>query len=376
METPIFVSVDPEAILKEIIASYESLSGTTCQPSQPEYLIATNLAYHKALVLNRINEACKSQLLDLSNAPVTDYLAALLGVTRLPASSAVCTCRFNLVEGHLQVLLPAGTRVSSTDGNVIFETINDITIPEGTNAVDMSMICQSEGMIGNGYSIGSISVLQDPYAFVSSVSNIDISYGGAETESDQELIARVKLAPSRFSVAGSKNAYIYWAKTASSSIIDVKVLTYSEDNTIDPGEVDIYPLISSSSSDQEAINDLVENVLSSENIRPLTDIVVIKTPVKIEYSIQIDIIQNKDATSTLIATIYNALKKYTDDQALGLGLDIIGSKLEALSLVTGVYDADATIASTLGTIENNNLIVLDSQYAVCTGITINITGTR
>ena len=373
MNTPTFVSVDPVAILDEILANYESLSGTTCYPGQPEYLICTSLAYQKALLLNRINETGKALLLDLSSAPVTDYLASLLGVTRLTASKAACTLRFTLVTGHLQVLIPAGTRVASTDGEIVFQTIDDKIVPVGVDVVDIVSECQTAGISGNGYGIGTISVLQDPYAFISSVSNLEITYGGAAEESDAVLKERVKQAPSQFSVAGSRDAYIFWTKSASSAVIDVAVLTYSEDNTIQFGQVDIYPLLSDP-SESTAINAIIAEVLSSDKVRPITDTVVVNTPDIIEYSLSIDVIEQKGiSNAALTSLIYNAVKSYTDSKSLLLGNDIVASKIEALSMLDGVYDANVTITST-GTITNNNLIVPANKVCKCIDITINISG--
>lgn len=373
MDIPNFVTVAPAKILDEILADYQSLSGTTCYPAQPEYLICTCLAYHKALLLNRINETGKSVLLDLSSSPVTDYLAALLGVTRLTASKAACTLRFTLVTGHLQVLIPAGTRVASSDGAIIFETVDDATVPVGTNTVDIVSECQTSGIDGNGYAIGTITVLQDPYAFISAVTNLEITYGGSAEETDAILIERVKQAPSQFSVAGSRDAYLFWTKSASSAVIDVSVLTYSEDNTIPFGQVDVYPLLSSS-SDQAAVNAIIAETLSSETVRPLTDTVVVKTPVVIEYSLLISVTQQKGISNPALTNlIYNAVKSYTDAKSLLLGADIVASKIEALSMLDGVYDADVTITST-GTITNNNLIIPANKVCKCTEITINISG--
>ena len=371
MITPRFIEVDPDIILQEIVTNYEDLTGTNIYPGQPEYSICTAIAYQKVLTLNKINESSNALLLDLSSAPVTDYLAALIGVTRLGPSNAVCTLRFNLVPGHLQVLLPLGTRVASTDGSVIFETSDDVTIPVGVDQVDVTSICQ--GIQGNGCAIGTISVIQDPYAFVASVSNIDVSSGGSDAETDAELIARVKLAPAQFSVAGSRNAYEYWTKTASPTIIDVSIMTYEDDEDILPGHVNIYTLLDSGIP-SPAMNAIIQEVLSSENVRPLTDTVVVLSPTVVEYSIEINITMDKVYPSDLVSKIYTALETYTSHVGSKIGTDVIASKLEALSLISGVYDADAVITS-LGTMYNNNLLISKSSIAVLTGITINEIGT-
>ena len=339
MEAPIFVQTDPQVILAEIITDFQNLTGRTIYPAQPEYAICSCLAYHKSLTLSRVNEAGKSMLVDYATYPVLDYLAASYDIQRLEATKAVCTLRFTLVSGHLEVVLPVGSRVISTDGNAIFETIEDTTIPVGTDTVDVLAECQTSGDVGNDYGVGAISVLQDIYAYITEVGNIDITSGGASEETDVQLRERVKLATSKFSVAGSRNAYIFWAKTASPLIVDVAISTLEDylpissysawvddtayekgewvtsggvlfcciadfTSTTDPilditnwitaGDVLVYALLQDGELPSPSLNTTIEELLNAENIRPLTDNVRVLSAVDAEYDLSIDIVKYTD----------------------------------------------------------------------------------
>lgn len=374
LKEPVFAETNPSVILTQVLKDFTDMTGKVLNPAQPEYIIASCIAYHKALTMNRINEAGKAMLVDFSTAPVLDYLAALFNIIRLPAQGAVCTLGFDIVPGHMQVVIPLGTRISSTDGNVVFATDDDITVPVGTDYVEITATCETTGTAGNGYKVGDINQLQDPYAYISSVNNIDITAGGSDEESDAELRARIKLATSQYSVAGSRNAYIFWAKSADPSIIDIAVATYEDDNNIPFGEVDIYALLKDAGIPTSAINNKILDILSSETIRPLTDTVVVKSPATISYSLTVDIVKYPEAQASLTNILYQRLNDFGVSKKQKLGMDIIETEIEALCRIDGVYDVSVTITSDGHPLTGRNLIVNPWEVAILDIISITLTG--
>lgn len=371
---PVFAEINPSVILTQVLKDFTDMTGKVLNPAQPEYIIASCIAYHKALTMNRINEAGKAMLVDFSTAPVLDYLAALFNITRLPAQGAACTLGFGIVPGHMQVVIPLGTRISSTDGNVVFATDDDITVPVGTDYVEITATCETAGTAGNGYKVGDINQLQDPYAYISAVNNIDITAGGSDEESDAELRARIKLATSQYSVAGSRNAYIFWAKSADPSIIDIAVATYEDDNNIPFGEVDIYALLKDAGIPTLAINEKILSILSNETVRPLTDTVVVKSPTAISYSLTVDIVKYPEATASLTNILYQRLNDFGVSKKQKLGMDIIETEIEALCRIAGVYDVSVTITSDGHPLSGRNLIVNPWEVAILDIISITLTG--
>lgn len=420
---PIFVNSDPATILTAILADFEALGGVPIMPAQPEYIIASAIAYRESLAMNRINAAGKAMLVDFSTAPVLDYLAALFNIVRLPAQGAVCTLQFTIVTGHLQVVIPLGTRVSSSDSKAVFTTNDDVLVAIGINVVTITATCQTTGNSGNNYAIGNVNTLLDPYAYISSVQNLDITSGGADDETDDELRSRVKLDTSKFSTAGSTNAYIYWAKTANPLISDVQISTLGDylpigsisayDNThtygvndfvtesgivavcikaatvgihpitdqinwIKAGEVHVFALLNNGEIPTTAINNSISQLLPAENIRPLTDVVVVQDPTEIIYTLEVDIVKYTDADGpTLISSISSILNAFAVEKKQKLGLDIVATYIESIGRITGVYDLTATITIVSGsTLVGRNISVSPWQVAKLqtSGLTINITG--
>ena len=126
--------------------------------AQFEQLLLNIVVFAEVRILNRFNAGMAQMLYQFSTAPVLDYIAGLVAVERLPASSAGCTVRFTLVEGHGTVLIPEGTRVSSSDGVVIFRTTEDVIVESDTLTVDVQAQADTPGEVGNGRRV----VVDDP----------------------------------------------------------------------------------------------------------------------------------------------------------------------------------------------------------------------
>lgn len=138
-----------------------------------------------------IDQGCKMNLLKYATGPYLDNLAALFGLSRLPAQPSYAKVLFTLSMPQPGVtVIPAGTRVS-TAGNIFFMTQADLQIPAGGLNVEGNVVSTRTGADTAGLSVGQINVLVDPVSFVKSAVNIEKSQGGADIESDSNLRYRV-----------------------------------------------------------------------------------------------------------------------------------------------------------------------------------------
>lgn len=378
MTLPVLLEANSDNELNATIQIWEALAEKVLIPGQPDYLLAAILAYNKYLLIQRCNAAFASMLIDYSTAPNLDYLVALLGVTRTAPQPATCTLRFTLVPGHGDLTLSAGTRVSSTDGKAVFEVDFNTLVDSEINSIDVTATCQTDGIIGNDYDIGTVSTIMDVQPYFSSCENTDVTSGGVEAETDEELRSRSKTASSIFSVAGPREAYIYFTKTVSPLICDVAIITATEDPGIAPGEVDVYALLDGGEIPNEALNTLIEATLSADNVRPLTDTVVVASPTAVEFTLTVNVTRltsYAEPSSTIIATIETALEAFKIAKYSKLGLDIIASEIEAVCRVEGVYDIDLTITPPVGrSLTGRNLVIGLNEFGKMTAATVTVTG--
>lgn len=359
---PNFVERDPAVIMAEAKSQLEELLGRELLPAQVEHLLLQFVVYRETLLNNRFNAGMAQMLYQFSTAPIIDYIAALVAVERLPEAFAGCTVCFTLVPGHSAVVIPEGTRVATSDNQVIFEVADDILIPANTNSVTTAVIAESTGKAANGYAPGTVNKILDPLAFVSTVSNITVTGGGSDKETDEALRERIRLAPSQFSTAGSKSSYVYHAKSANAGIIDVSVTSPL------PGVVMIVPLAVEDVGGYAQIISNVYDACSPDTVRPLTDTVIVVAPTEKKYTIEVNLTLYSNADATLAeSAVARALADYTAGKACKLGLDIVRTHIAQICRIAEVYDVTVVSPSA-------NILVEEDEVPVCGGVKIHITG--
>jgi phage-related baseplate assembly protein len=345
-----------------MIAQYETDTGKVLQPAQVERLVINMVAYREMVIRNAIQDAAKQNLVAFARAPMLDYLGELVGVTRTPALEATVLIRFNATTtAHSGIVIPAGTRVQTRDGKLVFATTADKSLPAGAGFGLATLRCQTAGDAGNGYAPADVNVILDPVAGISGVEQASStpSGGGADEETDDQLRKRIKLAPDQFSVAGSKGAYRYYALSASADVIDVAVTSPNG------GIVNVY-LLTSAGLPSSQVKSLVSATLSADKVRPLTDTVQVLDPTPRSWSLNatIQLYPTADPSTTLAAA-QAAAQAYADGVKAKLGKDVVPSQIVSALSVDGVYQVIVSSPSA-------SVVVAENEFASATSVTVNL----
>ena len=344
---------------------YEETTGEsiTLYPGDSMRILINSFALQLYQCYQYINNAGKQNLLKYSSGAYLDNLGAFRGVTRLSADPAVVTVRFTLSSPQTTVVsIPKGTRVSGGD-EIYFATDDYSEILPGGTHKDVPCTCLTKGSVGNAYEVGQLNVLVDPITYVASVSNITASSGGSDVEDDASFRERIFIAPSSYSVAGPREAYIYHMKSFSTLISDVKVQMTA------PGYVDVRVLLEDGEIPDTSFLTEAEKFLSDSAIRPLTDNVTVQAPDVVNYTLEVTyyiLQENSNAVETIKATVESAIEYYKTWQKAKIGRDINPSKLTNLMIAAGakrVVITDPIYTSTSST-----------AVAICTNTTINYGG--
>ncbi len=288
------------------------------------------------------DNAGKNGLLKYATGEYLENLGALKGITRLDASGATVTIRFTMSSARASVTpIPAGSRVTSGD-SIYFETNEYAEIPIGNTYIDVQATCSTAGTEGNGYAIGEINVMVDPVPFVDSVSNTTIPANGRDTETDDELRARIYAAPESYTTGGTGGAYEYLVREHDTSILDVKVTSPS------PRVVQIVALLNGGEiPSTQYINDL-SNYISDPSRKMLTDEIVVQAPAVRSYNISLTYYINesdKSKASTIQAGVNNAVEAYKLWQKGKIGRDLNPNELMKRILAAGAKRAVITAPS-------------------------------
>lgn len=327
---PNFIERDPDVITQEWIAAYEEKSGKVLQPAQIERLMVDVGAYRETVLRNKIQEAAKQNLLSYAPLEILEHIGEPFGVSKLLAKYSVTVLKFSVDEPlDFDFTIEKGTEVETKDGLFIFRTKETVILKAFELSVSVEAECETAGSAANNYKIGSINNLLTPLSYISTVENITISSGGVDDETADNLRERIRQSPEQFSNAGSKGAYRFHTLSAHQSIIDVAITSPSA------GVVNIYLLTNDGIPSDEIIK-IVQNYLSDDKIRPLTDYVQVFASEKVEFSIKANILLYMDADSqSVIKTIDSKMKEYKVSLSEKLGKDVI--KTQIISILNSIY---------------------------------------
>lgn len=319
-----FTDKDAADVEAAVITMYESIAGVTLAQGDPVRLFLLSLA--SIIIQQRIliDFSAKQNLLAYSQDEYLDHIGILVGVIRLLATAAKTILRFMLSVAQPQVIIiPAGFRASTANG-VIFATTVAVEIPAGSLSVDVAAACTSAGAAGNGYLPGQVNKFVDTLPYLQSVANTTTTAGGADTESNDSLRARIQQAPESFSVAGPDGAYEFWAKSASAEIADVYVWSPAA------VEVEIRVLLTNGGLPGAEMLATVLAACNGDAIRPLTDKVTVLAPDTVSYDTALTYyISRSDAASSLAiqSAVTQAVADYQLWQKSKIGRDINPSEL-------------------------------------------------
>ena len=334
-------------IKAQLVADYEmkfmELTGKAIalKPGEPITLMLYACAVQFMLMYQNIEKAGRMNFLKYSYGDYLDNLGALKGVERQDEEAASCTVEFVLSAPRPSTIaIPAGTRLTTQAADIYFSTDEYAEIPSGQTSVQVICTAMTKGTEGNGYNIGEVSVLVDPIAYVSSVSNVTVTGGGAARESDESLADRIYLAPANYSVAGPRAAYEYFVKSAYSGVVDVMVMSP------EANQIDIRVIGEGGSVIPPEICQRIQSYLEDGEIKPMGDVIInVSSPEPASYDIDITYYINRSNVASVAAiqsAVEAAVTEYEAWQSSKIGRDIEPSKLIEFVMAAGAKRVTVT----------------------------------
>lgn len=335
-----FIETDTETIESNMIALYEEMvkqSGRKnykVYPASPERVF---IAWCAAIIVQQrvlINETAKKNVPRYAKGEYLDSLAELFkDIERLPATPAVAIfrCYISAIQNQ-SVIIPKGTRISF-DGEITFETTEELEIKAGETYGEVSGKCQTPGIVGNELAPGQVKEIVDIYDYYLKAENVTKTEGGTDQEGDTQYYERMRESMESFSTAGPVNGYVYHTKSVNTAVLDVSATSPV------PGMVDVRVLMQGGEQPTEAVLQEISNALNADNVRPLTDMVTVLAPEEDLFDIDLTfyIERNSQASSRIIeADTRAAVEEYIRWQTGKMGRDINPSYLIRLIMAAGV----------------------------------------
>ncbi len=336
-----FVDTDTEALVNKLIAGYEEITGRTLYPADPVRAFILWLA--SIIIQERvgINESAKQNLPRYAEGENLDSLSEIFHNTyRLEPTAATTTLGFYITTTLEEDYIITDELEVTVDGVINFATTGYLIFKAGENYAEVGAICQSVGTVGNGFTPGQVSKLvSDEFLYFKEVANTTTTAGGSEEESDTAFYNRMRESEESYTTAGPRGSYAYHAKSVSSQISDVSAESPQD------GVADVRIMLYGGKLPDKELIDRVQEYLSADDIRPMTDKVIVAAPDTIEFDIEATyyIPRDKAATTKEIKqAVELATENYTLWQTSKMGRDINPSYFNAMLMESGIKRVDIT----------------------------------
>jgi len=373
-----FLNTDTRTILAELKTAFEDASGRVLYPAQVENLLLHTLAYRESLLRNDIQRCAEQNLVAYAIGQHLDELGRNLETPRLQPTAAETRVRFTLADdapdGGRQ--FPIGSRATTEDGKVAFETLDVAYVISGTKeSTAVRARCTAPGTAGNGLdgedregNKGAVCCL-DPKQPGVTATNTEGTEGGSDLETDEAYRERLMMSMSRFG-GGTAKAYRLWAMTASALVSDALAVAG------DDGTINIYihsPQSGAQSPDGLASHelcDIVKSYCNRDDVCLVNDIVNVQPASPRDYEIRATLTVSADHDPLIVRDRVLALANgFALSRAARLGTDVTRTQvLMALSPEKdGLYEVE--LEEPAGTVR-----VEAAQFARATRIDIVLDG--
>ena len=322
-----YVQYDPQQLWNEIKTRYIEAGGDILYPGdEKEMLLRAALAVI-VQVLATVDNALRMQTLRYAQGEYLDVLGEMRGCARIGASAARATVTITTNATGRADILPAGTTMTA-DGQQFYELVEDFAMTGGQQTATAAIRAVQTGSAGNGLLAGTQMHLSMTNAGILSIIVATDAAGGNEQEEDEVYRQRIREYGLASVTTGPEQQYEAVTMAVSSEILDANAVN------IDAGEVGVYVILSDDGH-AAAILQEIQEALSAENVRPLTDKVSVYQAEAVNYTLKVE--YKADGSSAVSSAIAAAVNEYQEWQD-----NTIGRAFNPDRLMAAVYQAGAT----------------------------------
>lgn len=336
----LFCETDSGVILEELVEKYTEITGRELESADPVLLFIKWMAAAVSMINININESARQNVPRYADGEFLDSLGELFfNVKRLEGTAAETVLRFTISAAQSEnIVIEAGTRAKN--GDKVFASVEDAVIEAGETQVDVTARAEKTGAKYNGIAVGDINVIVDPFAYFAAVSNVSVTSGGVDVESDESYYKRMRESLEGYSTAGAIGGYKYYAESCDARIADVSVTSPSA------GRVNIKVLLKNGELPDEDVLDIVESAVNADDVRPLTDLVSVQAASAVSYDVELTYYtpeNSSQSTSETAAAVNAAVNEYIAWQYAKMGRDINPSRL--ISMIMAAADIKRVVVT-------------------------------
>ena len=337
-----YLTYSKDEIWELMMLNYVAAGGDILYPGDEKEMLLCSVLSDIVQVFAGVDNALRMQTLRYAVGDYLDILGEQRGCPRIEATAATASVTISTNTTGYADVLPAGTTMTA-DGEIFYALKADFPMT-GTNmtaTVDVEAV--NAGNAGNGLLAGTYLQLSIASESVMSIIAATDARGGNEREEDEPYRERIRKHGLASVTTGPARQYEEAAKAVSSKILDARAMSQLE------GFVEVYLLLDEE-TDAGPVLAAVEEALSDEDVRPLTDHVAVSQAEDVLYTL--NLLYQVD-NSSVVPAITQAVADYQEWQD-----HTIGRAFNADRLMAAVYQAGATrVAWDDGSIFGDNYAV-------------------
>ncbi len=322
-----YLTYDPDEIWLEMVKAYIDAGGDVLYPGDEKEMLLRSVQACNVQIFAAVDNALRMQTLRYAVGTYLDVLGEVRGCERIAATAATATVTITTNATGKSSVLDEGTKMTA-DGVIFYLLEQDVTLSGYQETLTVSVVADRTGSTGNGLLAGTEMGLAISNEAVNSIIVATDASGGNEKEDDETYRERIREYGLASVTTGPQRQYESAAKEVSSEIIDANAIN------LGAGQVGVY-LILSSDNGAAAIIQSVEDALSAENVRPLTDTVTVQQATDVPYTLNVE--YTSDGSSAVTESIAEAVNDYQDWQD-----HKIGRAFNPDRLMAALYSAGAT----------------------------------
>lgn len=355
-----YVTYDPDAIWLEMTNAYIDAGGDLLYPGDEKEMLLRSVLADIVQVFAGVDNALRMRTLRYAVGDYLDVIGELRSCERIAAAAATTTVIITTNAINQTRTLAAGSAMTA-DGEAFYLLDEDLTLTTAQQTVTVGITADQAGAAGNGLLSGTQMHLAVPDPAINSIVVAADASGGMDREDDEAYRERIRTFGLRALTSGPSQQYEAAAMAVSSEIIDAAALNMGD------GEVGVYLLVDDPANLATLIA-AVEDALSDETTRPLTDHVIVSGATAVSYTLNVQYRRNTNATS--ITDIQAAADEYQEWQDQQIGLAFNPDRLMAMLYQAGctrvIWDTGSEFDG--GTVEYTEI----SSNEYCSG-TITLT---
>lgn len=322
-----YLTFSKDEIWEQMMLNYVAAGGDILYPGDEKEILLCGVLTDIVQVFAGVDNGLRMQTLRYAVGDYLDILGEQRSCPRIEATKARATVTITTNATGQTDTLEAGTTMTA-DGELFYALVEDFAITGYQQTATVEVEAVRAGSAGNGLLAGVQMQLAVTNTAVYSIFSASDASGGNEREEDETYRERIREYGLASISTGPERQYEAAAKAVSGEILDAKAIN------LGAGQVGVY-LILASDTGAAAILQAVEDALSAEDVRPLTDNVSVHRATDVPYTLKVQYqADSSSATSTAIANAVTSYQEWQDS--------VIGRPFNPDRLMAAIYQAGAT----------------------------------